>query len=127
MISQLLAQRSNLFGCHWAWIVPSLAPFVCENVRYLLVSQCLVPRLHYRGTEFLAFHGDGSLQTLHDNHRRSLRTTSGELRASLRRILSWYTETICLMTRLTVSAENLLAAIVRRIFGSLFGALRPAN
>src|SRR5207248_7614751 len=110
MISQFLAQRSNLFGCHWAGIVPPLAPFVCENVRNLLVGQCLVPRLHYRGTEFLAFHGDGSLQTLHENHRRSLRTNSGELRASLRRIFFCYTETICLMISLTVSSVILLAA-----------------
>src|SRR5439155_25128100 len=67
------------------------------------------------------------LQTLHDNHRRSLRTTSGELRTSQRRILSCDTETICLVTRLTVSCENLLAAIVRRKFGCLLGALRTGN
>src|SRR5438552_17360343 len=116
MISQFLAQRSDLFGCYRAGVVPPLATFVCENVRNLLVGQCLVPRLHYRGSEFLAFHGDGSLQTLHDNHRRSLRTTSGELRTSQRRIFTGHTETTSPVTRLAIGGQKLPYPSIRRHF-----------
>src|SRR5207237_8962481 len=101
--------------------------FCCGNFRNSLVGQFLVPSLYYLGTEFLAFHGDGSLQTLHDNHRRSLRTTSGELRTSQRLILTGHTETICLVTRLAISGKNLLSAIMRRKFDCLVIALRPGQ
>src|SRR5216110_1436390 len=127
MISQFLAQRSNLFGCHWAGIVPPLATFVCENVRNLLVGQCLVPRLHYRGTEFLAFHGDWSLQTLHDNHGRPARAAGCKLLTGQRRILPCHSETVRLVTCLAIRGKNLLSAIMRRKFGCLLGALRSGN
>src|SRR5207248_1372225 len=92
MISQFLAQRSDLFGCYRAGVVPPLATFVCENVRNLLVGQCLVPRLHYRGTEFLAFHGDWSLQNLHDNHGRPARAAGCKLRTGQRRTLPCHSD-----------------------------------
>src|SRR5437762_4881318 len=94
--------------------------------RQFLVGQCFVPRLHNRAAEFLAFDRDRALQTLKNDHRRSLRPASGEFRAGQRRILTGNTETIGLMTRLTVGRENLFAAVARRKFSLLLLSLRSA-
>src|SRR5206468_1748940 len=80
MTGELLAKRGNLFGRDRARTVPPFTPLVRENISNLLVGQCLVPWLHHRGAEFLAFDGDWALQTLKDNHRRPTRATSCTLR-----------------------------------------------
>src|SRR5260370_4843475 len=124
---QLFAQGRDLFGSHWTGAVPPLAPFVSQNVGNLLIGQCFVPRLHDRAAELLALHRDRSLQTLKNDHRRSLRTARGKFRAGQRRILTGNTETIGLMTRLTVGRENLVAAVARRKFSLLLLSVRAAS
>src|SRR5260370_6374988 len=121
---QLFAQGRDLFGSHWTGAVPPLAPFVSQNVGNLLIGQCFVPRLHDRAAELLALHRDRSLQTLKNDHRRSLRTPSGKFRAGQRRILTGNPETIGLITRLTLCRENLFAAVARRTFSLLLVSLR---
>src|SRR5437870_13070956 len=123
MVRQFLAQGRDLFGSHRTGAVPPLAPFVSQNVGNFLIGQCFVPRLHDRAAEFLAFHRDRSLQTLKNDHRRSLRTARGKFRAGQRRILTGNTETVGLMTRLTVGRENLFAAVARRKFSMLLLSL----
>src|SRR5438876_9866391 len=127
MVRQFLAQGRDLFGSHRTGAIPPLAPFVSQNVGNFLIGQCFVPRLHDRAAEFLAFHRDRPLQTLKNDHRRSLRTPSGKFRAGQRRILTGNTETIGLMTGLTVGRENLFAAVARRKFSLLLLSLRSAT
>ena len=127
MVRQFLAQGRDLFGSHRTGAVPPLAPFVSQNIGNFLIGQCFVPRLHNRTAEFLAFDRDRALQTLKNDHRRSLRPASGEFRAGQRRILTGNTETIGLMTGLTVGRENLFAAVARRKFSLLLLSLRSAT
>src|SRR6266478_10226797 len=127
MVRQFLAQGRDLFGSHRTGAVPPLAPFVGQNVGNFLIGQCFVPRLHDRAAELLAFDRDRSLQTLKNDHRRSLRTARGKFRTRQRRILTGNTETVGLMTRLTVGRENLFAAVARRKFSLLLLSLRSAT
>src|SRR6266566_6149729 len=127
MIGQLFAQRGNLLGSDWAGAVAPFTPLVRENVGNLLVSQCFVPWLHHRIAEFLALHGDWTLQTLEDNHGGPPRTAGCKFRTCQWRILTGHAETIGLMTGLTIGRENLLAAIARRKFCDLLCALRSSG
>src|SRR5882762_8910361 len=127
MVRQFLAQGRDLFGSHRTGAVPPLAPFVGQNVGNFLIGQCFVPRLHDRAAELLTFDRDRSLQTFKNDHRRSLRSARGKFRTRQRRILTGNTETVGLMTRLTVGRENLFAAVARRKFSLLLLSLRSAT
>src|SRR6266566_5642549 len=127
MIGQLFTQRGNLLGSDWAGAVAPFTPLVRENVGNLLVSQCFVPGLHHRIAEFLAFHGDRTLQTLEDNHGRPSRSAGCKLRARQRRILTSHAQTVGLMTCLAIGRKNLLATVPRRKFCGLLCALRSTG
>src|SRR5437763_14586824 len=107
MVGQLFAQGGNLFARNRARTVAPVTPLVGEDIGDLLVGQCFVPRLHYRGAEFLAFDRDRTLQTLEDNHGRSTRASGCKLRTGQRRILTGDAEAVGLMTSLTIRSENL--------------------
>src|SRR6266576_3161246 len=127
VIGQFLAQSGNLFGRNRAGTVPPLTPLVGEDIGDLLVGQCFVPGLHYRGAEFLAFDCDRTLQTLENNHGRSTRAAGCKLRTRQRQILTGDAEAVGLMTSLTIRSENLFTAVARRKFCLLLFALRSGG
>src|SRR5438477_10937304 len=111
MAREFFAQGRDAFRCDRSAFVPPLLPNEREHVGDLGVTQCLVPRLHYGGTELRAFHCERALQTFQHDHAEPARAAIHVVRSGERWILTGHAHATHLMASRAVGRENFLAAI----------------